>query len=74
MPHSHPVQSQEHGPMVASHGERLELLACVIVEVIFTADLHELVALGFSRTTESRKVRSMEIAVDSGEKSKINRA
>lgn len=67
MPYSQPVQSQEHRPMAASYEEHPELLACVMAEVIFTDGLHELVALGVSRQTEPRKVKGMEIGMESGE-------
>lgn len=67
MPYSHLVQSQEHRPMVASHEGCPKLLACVMAEVIFTDDLHELVALRVSRQTEPRKVRGMEIGMESRE-------
>lgn len=67
MSYSHPVQSQEHRPMVASQEGCPEFSACVMAEVIFTEDLHQLVASRVSRKTESRKARHMEIGMESEE-------
>jgi len=53
--------------MVASHEGCPEFLTYVMAEVIFTEDLHELVASEVSRQTESRKVRGMEIGMKPGE-------
>lgn len=66
MPYSHPVQCQGHRPMVASHEEHMELLVRVMAEVIFTDNLHRLVASGVSRQTELRGVRGMETGMESG--------
>lgn len=67
MLYSHPVQSQEHRLMVASHEGHPEIFSCGMAEVIFSDELRELVASGVSRQTEPRKVRDMEIGTESGE-------